>query len=235
MPQLLMAQSIDNNAGNARNIINLEQHYPLHKDTDISQLKGDLPYHPPMEPTFSKIKYVESNTAKLLKDRIEALVHGITIDLPPQYDRHGYELRRYMALVGGPLVLNSQHNIDGQLTNLKNAYKILDRWQDDINAEVVLINKEIDRHNSSSSIRSSLKYNSALANAFFAEARNWIDNNRAVLEYLKEIGPESYVFKAPVFKFKDRNQLKRYIALYSAQQASLEQMQTYTPFMLMVY
>lgn len=193
-------------------------------------------YQPPKERTFEKIEYLKLDPPLHLQERIERLIHGIKIDIPPEYDHYGHEIRRYMASVGGADVLGSRANIEGQLQNIKNAEIILKYWREAHEKEIALIEEEIQNSNSSSTMRTSFKYHSGVSRAFFVEAGSWMHNNKAVLEYLNEIGPgSSYKFRDNTFKFSDRRELKRFLALFEAQQKALAKIKDYTPFRMMVY
>lgn len=191
-------------------------------------------YQPPSEPVFEKVEYQKLEPPLHLQERIERLIHGIKVDIPPEYDHYGYEIRRYMARVAGPKVLASQKNIEGQLQNIKNAEIILKYWRDTHAKEIAAIEAEIEASNSSS-YSTSFKYHRGVANAFFVEAGSWMNNNRAVLEYLQELGPQGYTFRDGKIKFGSRKELTKFLALFKAQREALEIIQGYTPFRMMVY
>lgn len=187
------------------------------------------------DPEFEVVKYLKLDEPKTMRERIERLVHGIYVDLPPEYDHYGYELRRYMAHVGGPYVATSNTNIEGQLQNIKNAKIIAKHWQKTMFQEVKDIEAELETHESASSYRTLYKYNSGIARAFFTELSSWLDNNETLLEYLLTIDKNGYSYEAPVFRFADKEHLKQFARYYDAQIRSLEQIRKYPPFRIMLY
>ena len=192
-------------------------------------------YRSPIEPVFEKVTYLKIEPPGTLNERIDRLIHGIYVDVPPEYDHYGYEIRRYMSAIGNVDAINSNQNLQGQIKNIKSAEIILKYWAESLRKEFAEIEAEIETSNASSSTRSSFKYHRGVAEAFLTEATSWMRNNRKGLEYLLEIGAGSYQFDPPKFIFKDQKQLKKYTALYEAQQKALEQMKEYTPFRMMVY
>lgn len=194
-----------------------------------------IPYRQPAEPGFEKVTYLKQEPCTMLRERIERLIHGIYVDIPPEYDHYGYEIRRYMAHIGGQDVLNSSHNIRAQLKNIKNAQIILKYWREAVNKEAEAIEAEIGKTTGDSSIRSSLKYHRGVAQAFFTEAASWMRNNQGLLEYLDGLDKDTYEFAQPTMVFNDTNALRHYAALLKARDKSLKQMQEYAPFIKMVY
>ena len=194
-----------------------------------------LPYKPPLEPEFKKVTYLELDPPRSLNERIERLIHAIYVDVPPEYDHYGHEIRRYMAKVAGPNVLNSKSNLQGQIQNIESAQTILKYWKAAHEKETADIEKIIEETDASSSTRQSFKYRRGVADAFFIEAGSWMNNNKRVLKYLHDLEPDSYEFKDPTFTFSGQRKLKRFLQLYDAQQRALKEIQDYTPFRMMVY
>lgn len=198
-------------------------------------LMPKLDYVPTTEPVFEKMRYQKIDPPIHLQERVERILQGIKVDIPPEYDYYGYEIRRYMASIAGPGVIGSKANIEGQIRNIKNAEIILEYWRKHYNEEVKAIEAEIESTDAPSSTRRSFKFNKGLADAFFVEANSWLYNNRVVLEYLAEIGPQGYDFDDPVLTFTNYEYLSKFMKLYKAQQAALEEIHKYTPFRMMVY
>lgn len=203
----------------------------INNDRTISRLK----YLPVREPEFEPIKYLKLEPPASLNDRIERLIHGIAVDMPPPYDHFGYEIRRYMASVAKPEVLASQNNIKGQIKNIKNAEIILKYWKDAHQKEIAEIEAEIEKRDTSPSTRSIFKYHRGIAEAFFVEAQSWMFNNRKTLEMMLELGPNAFRLSDSTFSFQDRKQLSKFLSHFKAQQQALTQIQEYTPFRMMVY
>ncbi len=55
---------------------------------------------PPQEPNIVVAKFLKIEPPQNLTERVARLAHGITVDMPPDYDYYGYEIRRYMQGVG---------------------------------------------------------------------------------------------------------------------------------------
>ena len=220
----------------AQSMIPLDRQQQANVDRQRNlNLEPALQYKPPAEPVFEKVAFLKLDPPRSLRERIESLIHGVYVDIPPEYDHFGYEVRRYMASVAGPKILASQTNLKGQIKNIKTAEIVLKYWQEKHQKEVNAIGTEIEERDESSSIRTSFKYHRGVAQAFFVEANSWTRNNRAMLEYLVEIGPEAYTFKEHVFMFNDQKHLRKYASLFKAQQEALKEIQGYTPFRMMVY
>lgn len=187
------------------------------------------------EPTFKPVKFLKLDPPITLRERVERLTHGMVVDLPPEYDYYGHDIRRFMAKVGNPAVLDNPKNIKGQLQNIKVAQKISADWQAAHFKETKEIERIIDETNASSSIRSLYKTQKGAAEAFFIELNSWIKNNRDSLAYLLEIGPKAYQYQEGKFRFRGQTEFKKYDALHDSRLRALEQMHGYTPFRLMVY
>ncbi len=187
------------------------------------------------DPEFEVVKYLKLKEPQSMRERIERLAHGIYVDLPPEYDHYGYEVRRYMAHVGGPLVPTSKTNVEGQLQNIKNAKIIAQHWQKTMFDEIKDIDEALKNSESESSYRALYKYNSGIVRAFFTELNSWLDNNETLLAYLMTVDDGGYTYEAPVFRFSDKKDLKQFARYYDAQIRALEQIRKYPPFRIMLY
>lgn len=200
-------------------------------------LTGVLPqkYVPPKEPVFEKVVYMKIDPPGSLGERVDRLLHGIRIDVPPAYDHYGYEIRRYMAAISGPQILGSPENLEAQIKNINNAKIIVRYWRQAVKAEIDGIEKQIDAEDASSSVRSIFKFNRGAAEAFFVELESWMNTNRAALEVLLKMGPDRYAYADPVLSFRNYEDLAYYASLHKAREEALRHMRTYTPFRMMIY
>jgi len=187
------------------------------------------------EPVFPKVTYFQLEPPRDLADRIDRLVYGIKTDVPPEYDMYGYEIRRYMAVIGGPKVLVSPQNMKGQLRNIKSAQIVLKYWRDAIKKEVAAMTADIDKLGASSEERAKLRQNTSTEELFFNQAEVWLDKNRKLHEFLLKIGPERYSYEMGTIYFDEENDFKDYADLYVAREQMLMQIRGYTPFRDMVY
>lgn len=194
----------------------------------------DLPLEPPMEPYFKKIQFINQAPAKTLGERVDRLVHGIKIDIPPEYDHYGYEIRRYMKSVLTPEDLNDPDKVAQKIQEAKTAQVILDYWKKALNEEQKAIEKELDEGNVSSSLIITFRYNSGVIDQFIPDAYSWIDRNIAFLELLQETKGKYYV-KYPFYDVKDKTLRERFDKLYKRREAGLRRIIQYSPFRAMIY
>jgi hypothetical protein len=192
-------------------------------------------YRPPAEPKFDKVTFLKVEPPRTLKESIDHLLYGIYVDTPPEYDHYGYEIRRYMANIAGMDVLADPARIEQELANIANARIIYEYWRKDLSKKISDISKAIEADPSvSPTMRSTFKYNSGVVTAFLTECRAWIDNNEAVLKFLRERQGQ-YVYKDPIITFDEKQDRLDFQMLYKAQQKALTEINEYLPFMVMVY
>lgn len=188
----------------------------------------------PIEPHFPPVTFQELQPPGNLKDRIDAILYGITIDIPPEYDRYGYEIRRHMAKIGGRDVLTNVERVNLEIQNIAKAEAALDRWNADLSAEFQTLEARIETENASPKLRKLLQYNKGKALAFMAECRSWIRNNKEMLSILSRVG-KAYKGKGTDLKFQNRKDLERFAAHHKARQKSLAIIRKYDAFRVMVY
>lgn len=221
----------------------LEPSVPDHRKKPSSPQPGaaqqapseQLAYAPPKEPVFEKIVYLKIDSPGSLGERVERLLHGIRVDIPPAYDHFGHEIRRYMAGVGGPQILGSHENLKAQIRNVNNAKIVARYWREAMMAEVAEIEKQIEAEDASSSTRMIFKFNRGVVQAFFAELESWLNVNRAMLDMLLRIGPDRYSYADPVLTFRNQEDMAYFSNLYRTREKALQQIRTYTPFRMMIY
>jgi hypothetical protein len=193
-----------------------------------------LKYQPPPEPNIQPVKFLKQDPPVSLQERVDRLLHGIKVHIPPEYDHYGYELRRYMAHVSGPSVFNNEAKIKEQLSNIKKANIILDYWRREILHENAEITKLIQENNAPTNIRTGFKYNSGLALAFLSECQIWIQKNKELLEFLLE-AQGSYVFATDRFEFQTSTDRNTFAGIFNAAVQSRSYVNEYVPFAGMVY
>lgn len=198
-------------------------------------LPRELDYAPPAEPNISPVSFLKIEKAYTVQGRIEQLLHGIVVDVPPEYDHYGYEMRRYMASVAGPQVLGNPQRLEEELSNIHRARIILQYWRKKLEGDMAALEKEVEGPDVSPSYKTGFKYNKGVVLAFFAECGSWLDNNENVLKYLLDVGPDAYSYKDPSMSFEDKAQRAKFVSLYESRERALKQMQDYTPFRIMIY
>lgn len=192
-------------------------------------------YVSPKDPVFEKVVYMKIDPPGNLGERVDRLLHGIRIDVPPAYDHYGYEIRRYMAAIAGPQILGSPENLQAQIKNIKNAKIIARYWREAVKAEIAGIEEQIEAEDASSSVRSIFKFNRGAAEAFFVELESWMNTNRAALEVLLKMGPDRYSYTDPVLSFRNYEDLTYYASLHKTREEALQRIRAYTPFRMMIY
>ena len=200
-----------------------------------SKLNQGLRYEPLAEPVFKKVQYLTPEPPGYVEQQIESLVNGININVAPEHDHYGYEIRRYMASIAGPKILVSKEEIKQQLTNIKKAEIVLDYWRKNNSEKVKTIRAEMEKDNAKASLRSSFNYHNGTANAFFTEAQSWIDNNRDFLIFIYKLDNKSFNYIDPNIMFRDREDAVKFISILESQKAARKQIHKYVPFRTMVY
>lgn len=191
-------------------------------------------YIPPVEPNIQKVKYLMPNPTTTLRERVDRLLYGIKVDLPPEYDHYGYEIRRYMAHVAGPEVLGNEARLKEELNNIANAKIVYKYWREDILKQIDAIEKEIAEKNVSGDIHSSFKFNSGVASAFLSECQVWLNRNENMLKFLLE-NQDNYDYHMPEFNFYTSDDREKFADLYISSQEARKVMNRYVSFATMVY
>ncbi|MGB0720307.1 MAG: hypothetical protein ACPGRX_07525 [Bdellovibrionales bacterium] len=201
---------------------------PVHGDP----LDETIIYAP--EPDFPEIQFFALDPPKTLNEKIEALLYGITIDLPPQYDVYGYEIRRSMAHIGAEKTLSDPKAVHQALLDTQRAGLLLDEWNKKRIEEMRDIEKTLEETGADYTQRSAFKYNRGQVQAFMIETRSWIENNRKLLALLHNAGEEVEYVNGRI-NFRNPDDLKKFAKTYEARQKSLQQLHTYPLFRMMVY
>lgn len=192
-------------------------------------------YRRASEPSFPQIQFYKYPDPPTLSARIETLVHGVTVSLPPEYDMYGYELRRYMSAIAGPEVMSSKKRLAAEIANTKRAKIMLEHWGKEITANIDALGAEIeDDDNIDSAARISFRFKSGKAKAFLVEANSWVDNNQRMLEALYEMWGV-YEYNDPSINFGHEEDLGKYARLFRAREKALRLMHEYPPFRMMIY
>jgi len=193
----------------------------------------DIP--PPIEPRIEAVTFLRADPPKTLKMRVEALVYGIGADLQPEYDHFGYEIRRYMAHIGGPDVYKDAIRLKEELANIKKAGIVLRYWRKALYKEIGEIEEAIETDiRAGPQVKTMYKYNVSVAKAFLAETQNWIDNNRGLMEFVQE-NQGHYKYKYPYITFYNAQDMRKFMPLLIAREKSRMQMNTYLTFGMMIY
>lgn len=189
---------------------------------------------PPSEPNIVKITFLKNTPVIGLGERVERLIQGITLDIPPEYDIYGYEIRRYMAHAGNPKIYTDEDYLIDQIRNVRKARIILRYWQEYLANEVDEIEKLIEDQDSSSSIRTSFRQNKAIVRSFMVAAQGWLDSNERLL--MNVFDTFGYVtVDYPELIFLRPHQRIDFYNLFVARQSKLKEIHKYTAFSTMPY
>ncbi|MFP4313376.1 MAG: hypothetical protein ACLFR0_03520 [Alphaproteobacteria bacterium] len=180
------------------------------------------------------MKFFKQPPPRTLSERIDRLIHGIYIDIPPKYDHYGYEIRRHMKSILTPHDLHDPLMMPEKIRNAKTARIILDYWKKELSLEMKAIQKEIDEGEFSSGIKTTFRYNQRIVNTFLPEAYEWVDSNIEFLEYLNEIRGDFYI-NYPLYQVPVQSQREKVKELYKTRQKALKKIIKYTPFRAMIY
>jgi hypothetical protein len=200
------------------------------------QYFNDYPFENEDPPNLPQIQFYKMDVPNTLSSRIEALTHGITVLLPPEYDIHGYELRRYMATIGTPEVFASRKHLKEAIMNTKRAKIVIDYWKKALYKEMAAIEDMIEdpKRDVDGSTRTNFKFAKAKVNAFIVESQSWVKNNQDALELLYA-SPRGYYYQYPAFNFEDEMLMNEFVKLFRAKQKALGHMHKYPPFREMIY
>ena len=187
-------------------------------------------------PSIPQIQFYKLEVTNTINSRIEALTHGITALLPPEYDLYGYEIRRYMADVGSSKVFSSRKHLKEAVLNVKRAQYVMEQWQKVLYEEMSALDALIDdpANKVDGSTRTNFRFAKAKVNAFIIEMSSWLDNNQHMLELIYQ-NPRSYRYYYPTFDFEDEYLMEEFLSLFRAKQKSLQNVHKYGPFREMIY
>lgn len=183
---------------------------------------------------FPEITFYEMPPPKTITEKIESLLHGIVLDLPPKYDRYGYELRRSMNAAGGEAAYTSKKHVKAAIENTDRAMEVINKWEADVKGKIQSVEDDMQEQGADTSQKLTLKINKARVENFFAAARLWVNNNRSFLKLLND--PDFYYqYNDPDFNFGQKRDAEFFVELYTKRQKSLEDMHEYGPFRMMAY
>jgi hypothetical protein len=193
-----------------------------------------LPYEEPVQPNIPQVKFLKQDPPTSLKDQIDRLLYGVKVDIPPEYDVYGYELRRYMAHIGGKEVYADPARVKEELKNIHKAKIILDYWRKDMMKQNDEIRDRIEAENPGAEERTGFKYNAGIVGAFLTECQGWIERNEDVLQFLADKEGQ-YSYSPPDFTFHNVSDRAAFAAKYTAAKKAHGYIVEYSTFAMMVY
>lgn len=187
------------------------------------------------EPVLPEVQFFALEPPKTMSQKVQAVLYGITIDVPPQYDHYGYDIRRYMVSVGSPMVFEDPERINQELHKIDYALKVLHAWSEKNTQEIQALEAEVAASKDvEPQIHQDLRLNKAKAQGFFSEAKIWLENHKRGLELLARKRGH-YYYEDSAFTFDNAQDMKEYASIYEAQQKSLSEIHEYVPFRIMMY
>jgi hypothetical protein len=202
--------------------------------TDVNDTEQAPVYTPPADSELPKVKYLKMQPVRNLQEKIDRLLQGIKIDIPPEYDYYGYEIRRYMTHVGNIEVYKNPDRRKLEEENIKNAQIVFSYWVADIRKQEQEIQEEIEKTNASSNLRTSYNYNSGVVAAFQVECQGWLTNNEQMLKFLDD-NSGAFLFESPFLKFTQSEARDAFAVLFSAREKARQQLNKYGPFAGVIY
>ncbi len=191
---------------------------------------------PPVEPNIIKVKFLKLPEISGIKERVDRLVQGIDIDLPPEYDHYGYEIRRYMASVGNLKIFEDDDFLIEQIKNTRKAKVIAEYWKKHINEEIKELDKIVlEDDNISFSVRTAFKQNKVTTRAFLISLEAWIEKNEDFLMVILENPSSMYEVLYPEIIIKDDKLRNDFFNKLNVKQVKLKEIREYQPFAMMVY
>lgn len=204
---------------------------PTMKDNVITIDNDSIP---PNEPNIVPVTFLQDTPPRGLLDRVNRMVHGITVDIPPEYDQYGYEIRRYMSHVGNTKIYTDEEFLIEQIRNTRKARVIVRFWQQHLEKEVEEIEKLVAEQDSSSSVWTALKQNRQVTRTFVIDLQGWVDSNERLL--MNILDTFSYVqLDYPELIFLRPHERIEFFNLYQTRQAKLNAIKKYQAFALMSY
>lgn len=187
------------------------------------------------EPHIPEVKFFQKEAPGTFQGRVEQMLHGVYVDIPPEYDHYGYEMRRYMKSVGNFDVYRDRERLAQELRNVENAKIVFRYWRKALHQEMEDVEKIIEEKDSSSNIRSTYKYNVGIINAFMIEVQGWLDRNHDLLKFLSENEHAYKMAEDETLEFISYREKSAFISLFEARNRAHGRIVKYDPFKLMVY
>ncbi|HCQ70591.1 MAG: hypothetical protein CL570_05805 [Alphaproteobacteria bacterium] len=234
---------------------------PLRAQTDVVEFDRDIPllrlwaqynsyafprdlkeasevvrnYKGPVEPKVPEVTFYEFDSPQHLQGRIDGLLHGIKITLPPEYDHYGYEVRRFMNSVGRIQIYSNRYAIEDELVNIEKAWVVFRYWREALIAEIEAIDEGIKADaTTGSKVKTMFNVNQAVVKAFIIEMQAWLNANQALLTFLAD-NRKLYAFEQGNFVFKSSQAASQFVALFGARERAKLEMREYDPFGKIVY
>ena len=212
------------------------QYNPYNFPRDLKDARAAVKnYTGPVEPKVPKVTFYEYDTPQHLQGRIDGLLHGIKITLPPEYDHYGYEVRRFMNSVGRIEIYSNRYAIEDELVNIEKAWVVFRYWREALLAEMDAIDAGIKADpTAGSKVKTMFNVNQAVVKAFIIEMQAWLNANQSLLTFLAD-NRKLYAFEQGSFVFKSSQVANQFVGLFDARERAKLEMREYDPFGKIVY
>lgn len=210
---------------------------PLPVDRDQARSYDDYfskSFEEPVEPPYKKITFLKQDPPRYVGERVERLLHGVEVDIPPEYDYYGYEIRRYMKSILTPSELQDSIKLTESIADAKRARIIMEYWQRELNSEMKILDEIISSQDVTSRVRTTFRYNETKVSSFIPEMFGWIDRNIDFLEFLQENRGQIFV-RYPLYAVPEYEVRMEFLKLYNLREEARKRIIKYSPFRAMVY
>lgn len=188
------------------------------------------------EPNLPDVKLLAQDPPRTLKERIDRLIEGVTIDVPPEYDHYGYEIRRYMSHILNREIFQNRNRLKQELQNIRNAKIVMAHWSKALNGEIKALEEQIDVADSSSSTRTAFHHNSGTARVFIQEVNTWLEHNEKLLAFLASKNEAEYSFTEEQLNFMMPDDARMFSKLMRIREEARKiVIGKYAPFRMMPY
>lgn len=190
---------------------------------------------PPEEPNILQVTFLKIPDVPSVEGRIDRLLQGITVDLPPEFDHYGYEIRRYMSRIGNAGIYEDDKRLIEEIANVKKARVIVSYWQKALDKEMKEIDLALEKKPATAAVLNAYKQNKSTVRSFLVSLQGWVDSNERFLTYAYETKDEyENYYPEIVFTVQNGDIVDFYNAML-LKQTKLKMIRKYPPFTLMVY
>ena len=191
---------------------------------------------PPVEPNITKVEFLKPPEVSDVRNRVDALLHGVTKDIPPEFDHYGYEIRRYMARSSNMKVFEDEEYIKQQIKNVRKARVIADFWRKSLEEEISALEEIIENDDGSVAfaVRTAFKQNKITITTFLISLQSWIDANEQLLLFIFN-NPDLFEIYYPEIIIQSTADNLSFYNLLLVRQIKLKEIKAYRTFEMMVY
>ncbi len=190
----------------------------------------------PIEPNIAEVKYRHLPEINGISERIDRLIQGIKVDIPPEYDHYGHEIRRHMVGVGNMKIFEDEEYLIEQIKHTRKAKVIAKFWKKHLDNEMKELSEIVENDDRVSfANRTAFKQNKLTTRTFLISLTGWIDTNEAFLMEIFNNKPETYEVMYPEIIIKPSKERLAFYNKLTAKQFRLKEITKYRSFSMMVY